>query len=206
MNSAAQNVGDIPWLWVGARSTGIAAWVAASVTVILGLTIRTGALARLASARNVAIFHGTAALTTVLLTGIHIAFLLVDSQANVTLTAVFVPWMSLVNDVGRGLGSVAFAILLAVTVAALIRSRMSAQVWKVTHICAYAVWPLATVHFIVSGTDARATAAVIGIVTVLAAIDVLVILRGRSTRPQTRKPTTRPTNSTQRSRQLAGNR
>ena len=204
MNSAAQHLSEIPWLWVGARSTGIAAWVAASVTVVLGLTIRTGALSKVTSARNIAIFHGTAALTTVVLTGMHIVFLLLDSYAKVTVADVFVPWMSLVNDFGRGLGSVAFVILLAVTAASLVRTRMNAAVWKVVHICAYVVWPLATVHFIVSGTDARATAAVIGIVTVLAVIDLLVIMRGYLSRRRNKRNTTRTAGSTPRSRQLAG--
>lgn len=169
---------ELPWLWIGSRSLGIAAWIAASATVIFGLAFRTKIFSAVMAPRTVTVVHRSLATTTVVLAVGHVILLVVDPYAHLRVIDAFIPGLAQDRTFANGLGTVAFVLLLAVLVTSILRSKLSARTWKVVHISAYAVWPLATIHFAMAGTDVFALAASVAVVAVLAMLNVLLWLRG----------------------------
>ena len=52
-----------------------------------------------------------------------------------------------------GLGAAAFDLLLAVAITSALRERLGHRAWRAVHWTAYAVWPLAVVHGLGTGSD-----------------------------------------------------
>src|SRR5581483_7340759 len=50
---------------------------------------------------------------------------------------------------------VAFDLLLALVITSLLRARIGYRLWRGTHWAAYAAWPVALVHSLGTGSDAR---------------------------------------------------
>ena len=67
----------------------------------------------------------------------------------------FLPFLSAYRPVWLGLGAVAFDLLLALIVTSLLRVRIGLRIWRVVHWLAYAAWPVALVHALGTGSDAR---------------------------------------------------
>lgn len=172
---------DISWLWISARTLGICAWLASSVTVIVGLTVSSGLVRTGDSRRAVATTHRIAATLTLGFVLAHIATLIPDPYARLTLLDAVVPGMAPNQTFATALGTIAFLGLGIVSLAGIVRSHMSARVWKGLHSCAYIVWPLASFHFILMGTDVMASwsLAMIGVVGLI--LFLLLLRRGFAT-------------------------
>jgi len=80
-----------------------------------------------------------------------------DGYAPISFLNAVLPFTSRYRPVWLGLGSVAFDLLLALTVTSLLRARIGYRSWRVLHWLAYAAWPIALVHGLGTGTDARLT-------------------------------------------------
>src|ERR1700722_14708205 len=59
------------------------------------------------------------------------------------------------RPVWLGLGAAAFDLLLAVMITSLLRERLGHRAWRAVHWLAFAVWPLAVVHGLATGSDVR---------------------------------------------------
>lgn len=203
----ADSLSSLPWLWIGARTTGVISWLAATTAVVFGLSFRTRIFAGRLSPRTTTTIHRTATLVTLLFAVSHVTFLLFDKYAQIRLIDVFVPWISQDRTLGDGLGTVAFDLLLLVSLASFARRRMSARTWSVLHVGAYAVWPAATYHYLIVGSDVVAIASILVIGAALAAVNWLVIRRGfREPTPRRRsKPAApKPSNTVGAAQQMQG--
>ena len=65
------------------------------------------------------------------------------------------PFLSPYRPIWLGLGTVAFDLLLALVVTSLIRAWLGFRMWRAIHWLAYASWPVATLHALGTGSDAR---------------------------------------------------
>jgi len=88
---------------------------------------------------------------------VHIVTSLLDGYAPIRLLDVVIPFGSAYRPLWLGFGTVAFDLLIAVAVAAtsLLRRRLGYRTWRATHWAAYACWPVAVVHGLGTGSDAR---------------------------------------------------
>jgi hypothetical protein len=86
---------------------------------------------------------------------LHILTAVVDSYAPVGWLSVIVPFASSYRPLWLGFGTVAFDLLIAVTVTSLLRTRISARLWRLVHWAAYACWPSAVIHSLGTGSDAK---------------------------------------------------
>lgn len=166
------NLADVSLLWISSRALGLAAWVASSLTVVVGLISAQPAMrARLALASRVAI-HRTLAFATVTFAAAHVVALIPDPYAKLSWVDAFVPGLATRMTFPTALGTLAFLLLLAVTFAGALRVRLSSPVWRVLHTAAYAVWPLATAHYVLMGTDTMRTwsLSLLGGVSILMAV------------------------------------
>jgi sulfoxide reductase heme-binding subunit YedZ len=86
--------------------------------------------------------------------------LLLDSYVPFSLSQILVPGTASYRPLATALGVVALELLAALAVVNRYRKRLSYRFWRRAHYLNFAVWGLALVHGITSGTDSGTTWAV----------------------------------------------
>jgi methionine sulfoxide reductase heme-binding subunit len=151
---AASAFGSNP-LWYATRSTGIIAFVLLTLAFAFGLAATKRALASRAWPRFAGQqMHRNLSLLALGFLVVHIVTTLADSYVHVGWWSWIVPGASGYRTLWVALGTVSFDLILLLTVTSLLRDRMSGRSWRAIHWAAYAVWPLAFLHFLNTGTDA----------------------------------------------------
>jgi DMSO/TMAO reductase YedYZ heme-binding membrane subunit len=140
--------------WYVARSSGIIAWIMLSASVIWGLAI-SGKMTQGKVRPNWMLdFHRFLGGAAVVLTGIHVGSLLVDTYTDFGIVDVLVPLTGDWHPVAVAWGIVGMYLLAAVEITSLLRSKMSKRAWKLTHFSSYPVFAFSTIHLLTAGTDA----------------------------------------------------
>jgi sulfoxide reductase heme-binding subunit YedZ len=98
--------------------------------------------------------HRNLALMALVFLVLHIVTAVVDPFTHLGLVAAAVPFGSYYRTFWLGLGTIACELLLAVIATSLLRRHLGVRVWRAVHWLAYAVWPIAVVHGLGTGTDA----------------------------------------------------
>jgi hypothetical protein len=130
--------------------------------------------------------HRNLTLLTIVFVVVHVVTTVLDGYAPIRLFDALVPFMSPYRPVWLGLGAVAFDLVLALVVTSLLRARLGYRYWRWIHWLAYASWPVALVHALGTGSDARVGFMVIagfsslGVVA-LAALARLAVTPGKRT-------------------------
>ena len=162
------------WLWYLSRGTGVIAWLTLSASVALGVLARSGRSVAGWGRFGANEVHRTTAASAVTLVVVHVLTLLLDTDSGISLLHVLVPFTSAYAPLGVGLGVLALDVLVALAVTGALRHRTGPRLFRAVHWSAYALWPLAAGHFLLSGTDAgtwwATTALVAGCVVVTGAI------------------------------------
>src|SRR5581483_12006590 len=142
-------------LWYATRGAGVVTLVLLTVSVCLGVLTqvrwRTTRLPRFV----VAGLHRNVTLLAVAFLAVHVATAVADSYAPIGVRDAVVPFLSAYRPIWLGLGALACDLLIAVVLTSLLRVRLGYRLWRVTHWLAYASWPLALVHSLGTGSDAR---------------------------------------------------
>ena len=164
-------------LWYLSRGTGAITLVLLSASVILGIT---GTLRWRLGARTprfvVDGLHRNVSLLVVVLLAAHIGTSLLDPFAHLRVLDAVVPLASRYRPLWLGLGALAFDLLVALIVTSVLRARLGLRAWRAVHWAAYVCWPVAVLHGLGTGTDARSVwlqaltaACVVGVVAALVA-------------------------------------
>jgi methionine sulfoxide reductase heme-binding subunit len=141
--------------WFLTRSLGVVLLVLLTVVFVLGTLLAGRPATRGLPGFVVADLHRRlTVLALVLLVG-HIAASVLDTYVTITWLDAVVPFATTYRPVWTGLGTLACDVLLLVAVTSALRHRMSARAWRAAHLSAYAVWPLAVLHTLGDGSDAR---------------------------------------------------
>jgi DMSO/TMAO reductase YedYZ heme-binding membrane subunit len=142
-------------LWYATRGTGVVSLVLLTAIVALGIA----GSQRLRSDRwprfLVVGLHRNLTLLALVFLAVHIGTTVLDSFAPIRLLDAVVPFISAYRPIWLGLGAVAFDLLLALTVTSLLRARIGYRSWRALHWLAYVSWPVALVHALGTGSDAR---------------------------------------------------
>ncbi len=186
--------------WYATRSTGLVAWGVAAASILLGLVLSTRSakgLLRPAWTLDLHRFLGALAVAATLA---HLATLVADSYVHFGAADLLVPGATDYHTGAVALGIVAFWLLLLVEVSSLAKKRLSRRTWASIHLTSYAVYALATAHYLQVGTE-RTNAAVLLVVQLTSgAVLFFTVLRILVTRG----PAGRPARG--RDRELAGSR
>ena len=142
-----------PALWYAARASGVAAYVVLGLVVSLGLTLGGKAQTRSWPRFSVEDVHRFGGLLVGSLIGIHVLTIAADSFLPFSLTQLFVPFTSTYRPLWTGLGIAAAEILLALAITNRFRKQLPYGFWRKAHYLNFAVWGLASVHGLMSGTD-----------------------------------------------------
>jgi methionine sulfoxide reductase heme-binding subunit len=142
-------------LWYLTRGFGLVSLILLTVTVALGVA-QLVRYARPGLPRFlVAGLHRNASLLAVVVLAVHILTAVADPYAPIGLVDTVVPFIGRYRPFWLGLGALAFDLLLALVFTSLLRQRMGHRLWRATHWAAYACWPVALVHGLGTGSDAR---------------------------------------------------
>jgi DMSO/TMAO reductase YedYZ heme-binding membrane subunit len=139
--------------WYVARSAGIVAWGLSALAVLWGLALATRALGRKPPAPWLLDVHRFLGALTVMFVVVHLVGLAYDPWASFGLDELLVPMASSWKPVAVAWGIVAFYLLLAIEGTSLIRTRLPVRLWRGVHLTSYAMYAMATVHLLLSGTD-----------------------------------------------------
>ena len=153
----AMHVTSNPAVWYAARASGVAAYVALSLVVALGLTLGGKAQTRHWPRFSVEDVHRFGGLLVGSLIGIHVLTIAADSFVSFSLVQLLVPFTSTYRPLWTGLGIAAAELLVALALTNRYRKRLPYGFWRKAHYLNFAVWGLASVHGLMSGTDRGAT-------------------------------------------------
>jgi hypothetical protein len=123
--------------------------------ICLGVAAKVGWRSRSLPRFVVAGLHRNLTLLALAFLALHVATTVADSFAPIGLKDAFVPFLASYRSIWLGLGALACDLLLALVATSLIRVRVGYRAWRLTHWFAYAAWPLALVHALGTGSDAR---------------------------------------------------
>lgn len=145
-----------PALWYLTRGTGAVTLAGLTLSVVLGIAEVQRLSLPGAPRFMVASLHRTASLLVLALLVVHVATAVLDAFAPIRLLDAVVPFAGVYRPLWLGLGALALDGLLAVIVTSLVRRRLGLRTWRTVHWAAYACWPVAVVHGLGTGSDARA--------------------------------------------------
>jgi len=157
--------------WYISRATGVVSLAFLTASVLLGI---------LASFRwsspnwprfVVEFVHRNVSLLIVVFVVAHVVVVVADSFAPIGVLDIFVPFISAYRPIWLGFGAVAFDLLIALVVTSLLRHRLGYRTWRIVHWLAYLCWPVAVVHGLGTGSDARS-----GVVLAITAVCVVAVL------------------------------
>jgi methionine sulfoxide reductase heme-binding subunit len=144
-------------LWYLARGTGVVCLVILTASVALGVAARNGGGASRVPRFAIGILHRNLSLLVLAFLAVHIATSVLDPFAAIGWTDAVVPLRAAYRPVWLGLGAVAFDLLLAIAITSILRVRLGLRTWRAVHWLAYACWPVAVVHGLGTGSDARSS-------------------------------------------------
>lgn len=141
-------------LWALGRGTGLVALVMFTIALALGIASRSGRPLPGLGRFGISDLHRTASLTGVGLVAVHLTSLLFDPFAQLRVVDFVLPFFASYRPLWLGLGTLAVDTLAVVTVVSLLRQRLGPRVFRTVHWATYALWPIALLHALGSGTDA----------------------------------------------------
>ena len=174
---------DTQILWFASRATGAVSLVLFTAVMVLGI-ITSGRLGLPGLPRaGVLRLHRNLSLVSVAFLAVHIVTAIADGYVDLSYWDVLIPFGAGFDPFWIGLASVAVDLLIAIGITSALRLRLSAKVWRVIHLSAYAMWPLALLHgFGVSGGDGRELWMVVIDIICIAAVLIAVGYRLRPDR------------------------
>jgi sulfoxide reductase heme-binding subunit YedZ len=173
-------------LWYLTRASGAVALVLLTAAVVLGILTALRVQGRRWPRFAVGHLHRNLTLLSIVFVVLHVVTTVADGYAPIGLKDAVVPFASPYRPLWLGLGAVVFDLLLALVLSSYLRTRIGARAWRGVHWLAYASWPIALVHSLGTGSDARSswlsTLGAVSVVTVAGAT-LLRVAAGTGTRP-----------------------
>jgi len=141
--------------WILGRGLGVAAYVALTAMVVLGLWLRHPWRARIRRPAPATILwaHVALAACTATLVAGHLCALALDKYAGVGWTGAFVPWGAHAKSTGVALGTIALYGLILVIGTASLAGSIGRSVWFPIHSVSVLVFCVTLAHGVMSGSD-----------------------------------------------------
>lgn len=158
-------------LWYLTRGLGVGALLLLTASIALGVLTTAGWRSPRWPRFATAGLHRNLTLLAICIVVLHVVTTVLDGYTPILLTDALVPFVSAYRPVWLGLGAIAFDLLLALVATSLLRARIGFRAWRRLHWLAYASWPVALVHALGTGSDARlAWMQLVGLLCVVAVV------------------------------------
>lgn len=175
------------FFWYVTRSAALMSWLAAGLSILVGLATSSRILGRRPTIPWLVDFHRLLAAMSVFFLGVHLGSLLLDSFVQFGPADVLVPWVADVPGLTRtsmAYGVFAAWLLGAVQVTSLVRDRMPETVWRTIHLLSFASLGLGTLHALQTGSDVNNPIVLAIGISLLTAIFMATAVRLVRLRPQ----------------------
>ena len=172
--------------WYATRGTGVVTLLLLTASVVLGVVTSVRVETRDWPRYVIELVHKNVSLLVVVFLTLHVVTTVQDGYVPIHYLDAIIPFRSPYRTFWLGLGAVAFDLLLALVVTSLLRVRLGYRTWRAVHWFAYVCWPLALVHSLGTGTDARYGWSVVLDLAMLAAVVGAVAWRVVAGRDQVR--------------------
>ncbi len=156
LNSGIFNVvlsEDIKIAWHLVRSSGIVAYVLLMGSTLWGLFISAQFVKDWSPGVVSMTIHSTISWLALLLGLIHALLLLFDGYFTYTLGDLFVPFTGPYRPEAVGLGTLAFWIIVIVSLSFPFKKRIGHAAWKKIHYASYAAFGMVSLHGLFAGTE-----------------------------------------------------
>ena len=140
--------------WIVLRAAGIGAYLMLFASVAFGLVATTAPFGKRIAKQSAILIHQFLSTVGLVLLGIHIGGLLVDSFMHFAPRDVLVPGASTYRPIPVALGIVAMYAMVMVLVSSWVRRRYSSKLWRLLHMAAAPAFALAMLHGVFAGADA----------------------------------------------------
>ncbi len=141
--------------WYLIRSSGIAAYILITLSVIWGLALSSSVVKDWSPGPLTMLLHSTLSWAGLVIGMAHGLMLLLDSYFTYRITDIVVPFVGPYRPFATGLGTLGLWITLLVTPSfALKKHLFSYRAWRTLHFLSYAAFLLVTAHGLMAGTDA----------------------------------------------------
>jgi sulfoxide reductase heme-binding subunit YedZ len=177
--AAAVSTAGPSWYWYATRGLGVSTLIVLTGTVVIGIVTAVRWSGQTTPAFVAADMHRNLSLLAISLLAAHIVTTVLDPFAHISVRDVIIPVGAAYRPVWLGFGVVATDILIAVIATSLLRERIGPRLWRWLHWVAYLSWPLAVVHGLGTGSDARAPWLIAVVVSCVAAVLLALIERIR---------------------------
>ena len=148
-------------LWYLTRATGLVALILLSATMVLGVVSSVGwATHRWPRFLSQAV-HRNLSLLCLAVIVVHVVTTVGDGYVPIGFADAVVPFRSPYRPIWVGLGACGFDLLLAVAITSALRRRIGVRAWRMVHWLAYLCWPVALLHGLGAGSDARLSGALV---------------------------------------------
>lgn len=144
------------WFWYATRGLGAVTLVVLTCTVVLGIVTATRWIGQATPAFVTADLHRNLSMIGLGLLLAHVVTTVLDPFAHISVRDVIIPFGATYRPIWLGLGVVAAEIIVVVAATSLLRDRVGPRAWRTIHWVAYAAWPIAVIHGLGTGSDARA--------------------------------------------------
>ena len=153
---AAASAGNPSWFWYSTRGLGAVTLIVLTCTVVLGIVTATRWIGRSTPGFVTADLHRNLSMIAMGLLLAHIITTVLDPFAHISVRDVVIPFSATYRPIWLGLGVVAAEIMVVVAATSMLRGRVGPRAWRTIHWIAYASWPIAVIHGLGTGSDARA--------------------------------------------------
>jgi sulfoxide reductase heme-binding subunit YedZ len=170
--------------WYAARAAGVAAYVALTLVVTLGLAMSGKARSSKWPQFAVEDVHRFGGLLVGFFVSLHVLTIAIDAYLPFSPVQILVPLTSRYRPLWTGLGIVAAELLLALALTNRYRRRIPYRLWRRLHYLNFAVWVAATFHGLGGGTDRNAPWLLSLYAASAASVAALVLWRALRPRPR----------------------
>lgn len=140
-------------MWILLRAAGIGAYVMLYLSVAWGLVSTTSIVTKHVSKPSSILFHQFVATVGVVLIGVHVALLVVDSFMPFRWVDVLVPMHSTFRPFAVALGVLAMYGTVIVLVTSWLRKPIGTKAWRTIHLLAVPAFTLSLAHGVFAGSD-----------------------------------------------------
>jgi sulfoxide reductase heme-binding subunit YedZ len=144
------------FFWVLGRVAGLGSFAALSISLVTGVALRSGLFGALAKNRSLRATHEFTAVLWIPLGLLHVASLVLDQTARVSLLDVVVPFLADYGAGGKlalGLGTIGLDLFVVVAITGWLKSRMGPRSWIWIHRLSYLAFAAMFLHAVLGGTD-----------------------------------------------------
>jgi DMSO/TMAO reductase YedYZ heme-binding membrane subunit len=163
--------------WYTTRIAALLSYLALSASTIYGLLLSTRILDRVAHRPISYTLHQDLAGIGVALALVHAAVLMIDRSVPYAPAEILVPFAGPYRPLWVGIGQVTMGLSLLVLLSFYVRKRIGTRAWRSIHYLAFAAFAGATVHGLMTGSDAGAAWAYAGYLTLTVMVVFLTTYR-----------------------------